>query len=113
MFGNGDIGIHLDCDGDCRSLAVDLIRLEDGLLPALWWERRIPRVVLGLREVAELLAPQTLNGESDLSPLSELAQLSTHLRCNQVLRSRVQRAGIGGRDEVVSSHVNLRLANRV
>jgi hypothetical protein len=73
LFGNGDVGIHVDCDGDCRSMEVKLIRLDDGRLPAQWWDRRIPGVVLRLREVAELLAPQALSGESDLPPLDRQA----------------------------------------
>jgi hypothetical protein len=80
LFGNGDVGIYLDCDGDSRSLVVNLICLDDGQLPARWWERRIPRVVLGLREVAELLAPQVLSGEPGLPPLEREADRAPRLR---------------------------------
>lgn len=80
LLGNGNAGVHIDCDGDTRSLAVTLIRLADNQLPARWWERRSPRVRMGLREVAEVLAPQSLIGESDLPPLDREADRAPHLR---------------------------------
>ena len=65
LLGNGYAGIHLDSDGDTRSVDVRLIRLDDGHLPARWWEGQVPRVSLRLREVTELLAPRALIGVSD------------------------------------------------
>ena len=59
---------------------VKLICLDDGQLPALWWERRIPRVVLELGEVAELLAPLALSCESDLPPLEREADRAPRLQ---------------------------------
>lgn len=73
LFGNGSVGIHLDCDGDTESLVVKLVRLENGHMPDQWWERQIPRVTLRLREVAELLAPQSLVGEASLPPIKHEA----------------------------------------
>ena len=80
LFGNGSVGIHLDCDGDTRSLAVKLVRLENGHMPERWWERQVPRVTLGLREVAELLAPQSLAGEASLPSIDREADRASHLR---------------------------------
>ena len=80
VLGNGYAGIHLDCDGDCRSVAVTLLRLEGGESPARWWERQVPRVSLRLREVAEVLAPESLSGESDLPPLEREADRAPHLQ---------------------------------
>jgi hypothetical protein len=79
VFGNGNAGIHLDCDGDCRSLDVTLIRLEGNQMPGRWWDRQVPRVSLGLREVASTLAPESLSGESDLPPIEREADRSPHL----------------------------------
>ena len=80
LLGNGYAGIHLDSDGDTRSVQVKLIRLHDGQLPARWWEARIPRVSLRLREVAEVLAPQALIGVSALPPIEREADRAPHLR---------------------------------
>jgi hypothetical protein len=80
LLGNGYAGIHLDSDGDTRSLQVKLIRLDNNRLPARWWERQIPRVTLGLREVAETLAPQSLTGESGLPPIEHEADRAPHLQ---------------------------------
>jgi hypothetical protein len=80
LFGNGSVGIHLDCDGDTRSLAVKLVRLENGHMPGRWWDRQVPRVTLGLREVAELLAPQSLAGEANLPPIEREADRAPNLR---------------------------------
>jgi len=80
LFGNGPIGIHLDCDGDTRSLAVKLVRLENGHMPDRWWYRQVPRVTLSLREIAELLAPQSLTGEASLPPIEREADRAPHLR---------------------------------
>ena len=80
LLGNGYAGIHLDSDGDTRSVEVKLIRLDEGLLPARWWEARIPRVSLRLREVAEMLAPQALIGVSALPPIEREADRAPHLR---------------------------------
>jgi hypothetical protein len=77
LFGNGNAGIHLDCDGDSRSLSVTLVRLEDNRMPDRWWE---PRVSLGLREVAAALAPESLNGASELPPIEREADRAPHLR---------------------------------
>ena len=79
LLGNGSAGIHLDSDGDTRSVEVRLIRLDDGHLPARWWERQIPRVSLRLREVAEMLAPQALIGVSGLPPIEREADRAPHL----------------------------------
>ena len=54
-----------------------MIRLDDGQLPARWWESRIPRVSLRLREVAEVLAPQALIGVSALPPIEREADLAS------------------------------------
>lgn len=80
LLGDGCAGIHLDCDGDTRTLSVMLIRLEGNQLPERWWERQTPRVTLGLREVAEILAPQSLAGESGLPPIEREADRAPHLR---------------------------------
>lgn len=80
LFGNGYAGIHIDSDGDTRSLQVKLIRLDDNQLPARWRERQIPRVRLRLREVAEMLAPQSLIGESGLPPIKREADRAAHLQ---------------------------------
>jgi hypothetical protein len=80
LFGNGSVGLHLDCDGDSRYLAVKLVRLENGHLPERWWERQVPRVTLGLREVAELLAPQSLADEVNLPAIEREADRASHLR---------------------------------
>ena len=80
LLGDGCAGIHLDCDGDTRTLRVMLIRLEGNQLPEGWWERQTPRLTLGLREVAEILAPQSLTGESGLPPIEREADRAPHLR---------------------------------
>jgi hypothetical protein len=80
LLGDGFAGIHLDCDGDTRTLSVMLIRLEGNQLPERWWERQTPRVTLGLREVAEILAPQSLAGESGLPLIEREADRAPHLR---------------------------------
>lgn len=80
LFGNGSVGIHLDCDGDNRSLAVTPIRLEYGHMPARWWDRQVPRVTLSLREIAELLAPQSLTGEASLPQIAREADRAASLR---------------------------------
>jgi len=80
LFGNGYAGIHLDSDGDTRSVAVKLMRLDDNELPARWWDRQIPRVRLRLSEVAEMLAPQSLIGESGLPPIEREADRAPHLQ---------------------------------
>jgi hypothetical protein len=80
LFGNGSAGIQLDCDGDSRSLTVDLMRLDDNRLPERWWEPQTPRVKLGLREVAELLAPEALVGVADLPEIEREADRAPHLR---------------------------------
>lgn len=79
LFSNGYAGIHIDCDGDTRTLEVTLIRIDDGQFPPRWWERQIPRVTLGLREVADVLAPQSLIGESGLPRLEREADRAAHL----------------------------------
>lgn len=79
LFGSGLAGIHIDSDGDTRSLEVKLIRLDDNQLPARWWERQNPTVTLRLREVAEVLAPQSLTGESGLPPIEREADRAPHL----------------------------------
>jgi hypothetical protein len=79
LFGNGSVGIKLDCDGDTRSLDAKLVRLENGHMPDRWWERQVPRVTLGLREVAELLAPQSLADEASLPPIEREADRAPHL----------------------------------
>jgi hypothetical protein len=73
-------GIHLDCDGDTRTLGVVLIRLDDNELPERWWERQIPSVALSLRAVADALAPQSLTGETGLPPIEREADRAPHLR---------------------------------
>jgi len=80
LFGNGYAGIHIDSDGDTRSVQVKLMRLDDNQLPARWWDRQIPRVSLRLREVAEVLAPRSLIGESGLPPIEREADRAPHLR---------------------------------
>lgn len=80
LFANGDAGIHLDSDGDTRTVVVRLVRLDNGHMPAQWWERQIPRVTLRLREVAELLAPDCLAGEVNLPPIEREADRAPHLR---------------------------------
>lgn len=80
LFGNGSVGIHLDCDGDTRSLSIRLVRLENGHMPDRWWDRRVPRVTLSLREAAELLAPQSLAGEARLPPIEREADRAPNLR---------------------------------
>jgi hypothetical protein len=80
LFGNGPVGIHLDCDGDSRSLTVKLVRLEGGRMPDRWWDRQIPRVTLNLREIAALLAPQSLAGEASLAPIEREADRAPNLR---------------------------------
>jgi len=80
LLGNGDAGIHLDCDGDTRSLEVKLIRLDNGQMPPKWWERQTPRVTLRLREVAELVAPRSLAGLASLPPIEREADRAPHLR---------------------------------
>jgi hypothetical protein len=80
LFGNGSVGIHLDCDGDTRSLTVKLVRLESGHMPDRWWDRHIPRVTLSLREIAELLAPQSLTGEASLPAIEREADRAPNLR---------------------------------
>ncbi len=80
LLGNGYAGIHLDSDGDTRSVEVRLIRLDDGQFPARWWEGQIPRVSLRLGEVAGMLAPQALIGVSGLPPIEREADRGPHLR---------------------------------
>jgi hypothetical protein len=80
LFGNGRAGIHLDCDGDTRSLDVRLVRLDNDQMPPRWWETQTPRVTLRLREVAELIAPQVLAGEANLPPIEREADRAPHLR---------------------------------
>ena len=88
--GNGYASVHLGSDGDCRSVAVTLIRLEDDQIPANWWERQVPRVSLGLREVAEKLAPQSLSGESALPPIEREADRASHLQFGSRHQADVQ-----------------------
>jgi len=80
LLGNGYAGIHLDSDGDTRSVDVRLIHLDNGQLPARWWERQIPRVSLRLHEVTEMLAPRALIGMSGLPPIECEADRAPHLR---------------------------------
>jgi hypothetical protein len=80
LFRNGDAGIHLDCDGDSRSLQVRLMRLDNDHMPPRWWDSQIPRVTLRLREVAELVAPESLAGEASLPPLQREADRAPYLR---------------------------------
>ncbi len=80
LFGNGSVGIYLDCDGDTRSLAVKLVRLENGHMPDRWWDPQVPRVTLSLRDIAELLAPQSLAGEVSLPSIEREADRAPHLR---------------------------------
>jgi hypothetical protein len=81
LLGNGDAGIHLDSDGDTRTVGVMLIRLDDGRLPARWWDgQMVPRVSLGLSGVTELLAPRALIGVSGLPPIEREADRAPHLR---------------------------------
>jgi hypothetical protein len=79
LLGNGNAGIHLDCDGDTRSLEVKLIRLDSDQMPPRWWEPQIPRVSLRLREVAELVAPQSLADQANLPPIEREADRAPHL----------------------------------
>jgi hypothetical protein len=80
LLGNGSVGIHIDCDGDTRSLAVKLVRLENGHMPDQWWDRHIPQVTLSLREIAELLVPQSMRGEVNLPPIEREADRAPNLR---------------------------------
>jgi hypothetical protein len=80
LLGDGYSGIHLDSDGDTHTLDVMLIRLEDNRLPERWRERQTPCVALRLRGVAELLAPQSLIGESGLPPIEREADRAPHLQ---------------------------------
>jgi hypothetical protein len=80
LFGNGSVGIHLDCDGDTRSLGVKLVRLDNGHMPDRWWDRHVPRATLQLREVAELLAPSSLAGEASLPQIEREAARACHLQ---------------------------------
>jgi hypothetical protein len=80
LLGNGSVGIHLDCDGDTRSLTVKLVRLKSGYMPDQWWDPQIPRVALSLRQIAELLAPESLSGEASLPPMEREADRAPHLR---------------------------------
>ncbi|MHB1594565.1 MAG: hypothetical protein ACYCO9_13300 [Streptosporangiaceae bacterium] len=57
---------------------MTLICPEDDQIPANWWERQVPRVSLGLREVAEKLAPQSLSGEPALPPIEREADRASH-----------------------------------
>jgi hypothetical protein len=80
LLGNGYAGIRLDCDGDTRSLEVKLMGLDNDHMPPRWWDRQTPRVSLGLREVAELVAPQSLAGLANLPPIEREADRAPHLR---------------------------------
>ncbi len=80
LFSNGCAGVHLDCDGDTRSLKVTLMLLDNDQMPPQWWDRQIPRVALRLREVAELVAPESLVGEASLPPLKREADRAPYLR---------------------------------
>lgn len=80
LLGNGSVGIHLDCDGDTRSLTVKLVRLDNGRMPDRWWDRQVPRVTLKLSEVAELLAPSSLAGQASLPPIEREADRAYHLQ---------------------------------
>jgi hypothetical protein len=80
LFSNGYAGIHLDCDGDTRSLQVRLMRLDNDHMPPWWWDRQVPRVALRLREVAELVAPESLAGEASLPSIKREADRAPYLR---------------------------------
>jgi len=80
VLGNDFAGVALDADYDNNMVSAELFRLDDGRVPDLWWEPRTPRVRLGLREVAEVLAPGTLEGMSDLPRLRREADRAPHLR---------------------------------
>jgi hypothetical protein len=80
VIGNDFAGVHLDADYDSNVVSATLLRLDEGRVPDRWWERRAPRVGLGLREVAGVLAPGTLEGLSDLPALRREADRAPHLR---------------------------------
>ena len=80
LLGNSYAGIHLDSDGDTRSVDVRLIRLDNGQFPGTVVGRADPRVSLRLHEVTEMLAPQALIGVSDLPPIEREADRAPHLR---------------------------------
>jgi hypothetical protein len=80
LLGNGSAGIKLDSDGDTRTLDVMLIQLENNRIPERWWEPQSPRVALRLRAVAEILAPQSLDGAAGLPPIEREADRAPHLK---------------------------------
>ena len=62
-------------------MTVKLVRLKSGYMPDQWWDPQIPRVTLSLRQIAELLAPESLTGEASLPPIEREADRAPNLRC--------------------------------
>jgi len=80
VIGNDFAGVHLDGDADSQGFRATLLRLDQGRVPERWWEPRTPRVVLGLGEVARVLAPDSLEGRIDLPLLLNQSDRAPHLR---------------------------------
>jgi hypothetical protein len=80
VIGNDFAGVYLDGDADNQMFHASLLRLDEGQVPDRLWEPRVPRIILSLGEVAEILAPDTLRGVSDLPALRNQADRAPHLR---------------------------------
>lgn len=79
LIGNDFAGVFLDGDADSQMFRASLVRLDAGRMPDRWWEPRTPRVVLGLGEVARLLAPDSLSGLRALPALINQSDRAEHL----------------------------------
>lgn len=87
--GNQFAGVHLDADFDSNFVDATLLRLDHGQMPERWWAPQTPRVSLGLREVAAVLAPEVLDGIVDLPRLRREADRAPHLQFWSRALSRV------------------------
>ncbi len=79
LLPNDFAGLHLKGDAAAQRVEAAVVRLDQGRLPERWLIPRMPQVMLGLREVAELLAPELLRGLAALPPLRNQSDRLPHL----------------------------------
>lgn len=79
VIGNDFAGVYLDGDADSQMFRASLFRLDEGRVPERWWKPRTPRMVMGLDEVASLLAPDVLAGRLELPLLVNQSDRAPHL----------------------------------
>ena len=80
VLANDFAGLFLDGDADSQAFRAAAVRLDQGRLPERWLTAQSPPVMLSLKEVADLLAPDSLRGLADLPPLSTQSDRLPHLK---------------------------------